>query len=71
MGRDRMASKGKIYGECLVKALKNESVQKDLAPETGCTYGTGSADIDQFRTYIGSCSCILMDRRLKTTEYHG
>ena len=66
-----MASKGKIYGECLVKALKNGSMQKDSAPEIGCAYGTGSSDIYQFRAYIGSCSCILMDRRLKITEYHG
>lgn len=65
-----MVSKGKIYGECLVNALKNGSVQKNSAPETGCTYGTGSADIDQFRTYIGSYSCILMDRRLKIVEYY-
>jgi hypothetical protein len=64
-----MVSKGKIYGKCLVNALKNGSVQKNSAPETGYTYGTGSADIDQFRTYIGSCSCILMDRRLKRIEY--
>lgn len=64
-----MASKGKIYGECLVKALKNGSMQKDSAPEIGCAYRTGSSDIDQFRTYIGSCSCILMDRRLKRIEY--
>jgi hypothetical protein len=64
-----MVSKGKIYGECLVKVLKNGSMQKDSAPETGCTYGTGSADIDQFRTYISSCSCILMDRRQKRIEY--
>lgn len=64
-----MASKGKIYGECLVKALKNGSMQKDSAPEIGCTYGTGSSDIYQFRTYIGSCSCILMDRRLKRIAY--
>ena len=64
-----MASKGKIYGECLVKALKNGSMQKDSAPEIGCAYRTGSTDVDQFRTYIGSCSCILMDRRLKRIEY--
>lgn len=64
-----MVSKGKIYGECLVKALKNGLVKKDLTSETGCTYGTGSADIDQFRTYISSCSCILMDRRLKRIAY--
>ena len=64
-----MVSKGKIYGEYLVEALKNGLVKKGSAPEIGCTYGTGSTDIDQFRTYISSCSCILMDRRLKRIAY--
>ncbi|MDY4893079.1 MAG: hypothetical protein SO130_06730 [Agathobacter sp.] len=60
-------------GTCFVKELKSGQFQKNYRPNHGPEFSSGLKDLylDNFKEYMSSCSCFLMDQRLKREEYHG
>ena len=71
-----MSEKGHMYGKMLFESLKNGQFKKEHRSNhfEDFTEGLESLRLYNFRSYISSCSAILMDeRQKKSTErgYHG
>lgn len=66
---------GRVNGELLVKRLKSDEFKKDFRPNHGTDFTEGMEGLHRYRfaTYLGSCSCFLMDQRLEKirSEYYG
>ena len=62
-------------GEKLVESLKNGTFVKNHRTNHAPDFDKGYEDLyrNRFVSYLGSCGCFLMDRRLETKgrEYRG
>lgn len=61
------------HGMSFVEELKSGQFQKNYRPNHGPEFTPGLKDLysNNFKEYMSSCSCFLMDQRLKREEYHG
>ena len=66
---------GRKNGELLVEQLKSGKFKKDFRPNHGTDFTGGLEGLHRYRfaTYLGSCSCFLMDCRIRQSrsEYNG
>lgn len=60
-------------GKRFVEELKSGQFQKNFRTNHGPEFSMGLKEqyLSNFKEYMSSCSCYLMDQRLKREEYHG
>lgn len=59
--------KGHEYATHLVTIIESGQLKKDYRPNHGMEFMGGSEELhkDRFRTYMGACTTLLMDERMK------
>lgn len=63
----------KTKGELFVEELLSGKFRKNRRPNHDSDFSGGLEDLHYyyFTKYVSSCSCFLMDERLKRGEYRG
>ena len=71
----RCSEKAKLNSERLIQQLQSGEFKKNCRPNHAPDFSGGAEELYRYRfnKYLGSCSCFLMDKRLKDrgTLYHG
>lgn len=70
-----VSEKGMVYGEILVNSLEDGSFSKECRTNHGFDFTGGLEQLHKYRfvTYMSSCGCYLLNRRVesKKGEYFG
>ncbi len=66
-------SNGYRYAQIFLKRIRNLELKKDYRANHGEEFTGGMEDKygDKFKTYMGCCTTVLMDERLKSSVKRG
>lgn len=66
-------SNGYRYAQIFLKRIRNFELKKDYRTNHGEEFTGGMEDKygDKFKTYMGCCTTVLMDERLKSSVKRG